>query len=268
MIQRPYLRILLVIGLLSSACAREPHPEVERAEMALSRLEADPAVQQFASRELQETQNVVQQARKAWRRNGNEAEVQHLTYLAGRRMNITQLKAAEEHDELVAQRLHGQRDRLALAGEAARAREGERRARARLASREAEISRLQEELQMEQTSRGLLLTLDDVLFETGRAELKPGADRKLAPLAEFLRLHDEQVVTIEGHTDSRGSYAYNRDLSLRRAEAVRNSLVNQGIAAQRITAFGLGEEYPRASNDSAAGRLENRRVEIYVKSPS
>jgi outer membrane protein OmpA-like peptidoglycan-associated protein len=97
-----------------------------------------------------------------------------------------------------------------------------------------------------------------------KANLKPGATRSLTNVAQFLRENPERQITIEGYTDNVGSDAYNRELSQRRADSVRDFLVQSGISADRITARGLGEEYPVASNDTQAGRQQNRRVQIII----
>lgn len=109
---------------------------------------------------------------------------------------------------------------------------------------------------------GDTLVLQDVVFETGRAELKPGADARLAPMIRHLRDNPSVNVRIAGHTDSQGSDAYNMSLSDRRAEAVRGRLAASGIDPSRITAQGFGESRPVASNANAAGRQANRRVEL------
>lgn len=86
-------------------------------------------------------------------------------------------------------------------------------------------------------------------------------------LAEFLRAHPAIAVRIEGFTDSRGTASYNAELSERRARAVAEFLVRSGIDPERISARGYGDAYPVASNSTQAGRLQNRRVEIYLSQP-
>jgi outer membrane protein OmpA-like peptidoglycan-associated protein len=131
-----------------------------------------------------------------------------------------------------------------------------------------EAERLETELadlQAEQTARGIVVTLgNEVLFATDSDELKSGAQRSLDQLADFLQEHPERALLIEGHTDSRGTAAHNADLSERRAESVARALVERGIAAERLRPVGLGEGYPVASNDTDAGRQQNRRVEVVV----
>ncbi len=119
-------------------------------------------------------------------------------------------------------------------------------------------------LKAKQTSRGMVLTLGDVLFDTGKAQLHAGASRTIDQLAAFLKEDPERTIEIEGYTDSMGGPALNQALSERRAEAVKSALTERGIVAARISARGFGESNPVAGNDSAAGRQLNRRVEIVV----
>ena len=105
-----------------------------------------------------------------------------------------------------------------------------------------------------------------VLFRSDKAELLPLAQNKLASVAKALNETDKRrQIVVEGHTDSRGSDNYNRKLSLQRAESVRSYLVGQGVPAARISAMGRGEDQPVASNRTAEGRANNRRVEIIVQ---
>ncbi|MCE3254018.1 MAG: hypothetical protein K0Q67_3038, partial [Cellvibrio sp.] len=143
-------------------------------------------------------------------------------------------------------------------------------AQAQLASRTEEVDALRRqltELNAKQTERGLVITLGDVLFETGKSDLKSAATADLSKLSGLLAKYPERSLVIEGHTDNVGSESYNHTLSQHRADAVKAFLLNQGIAANRITAFGKGESAPVASNDSSSGRQMNRRVEIIVATP-
>lgn len=118
------------------------------------------------------------------------------------------------------------------------------------------------DLKLQKTERGLVLTLGDVLFDTGQATLKAGASGTLDRLAAALREKVDRKVTIEGHTDNVGSDATNQGLSERRAQAVQTALTQRGVARSQITTLGKGENFPIASNDSADGRQSNRRVEL------
>jgi outer membrane protein OmpA-like peptidoglycan-associated protein len=131
-----------------------------------------------------------------------------------------------------------------------------------------ELQRQIDVLQAKVTDRGLVLTLGDVLFESGRADLKTSAAGNLNKLAGFLNKYPSRSVTIEGYTDSVGSEDYNQALSQRRADSVRSYLVRQGIASGRLSASGMGKSDPVAGNDSAFGRQQNRRVEVIISNPS
>lgn len=121
-----------------------------------------------------------------------------------------------------------------------------------------------EEMKAKKTERGIVLTLGDVLFDSGRSDLKSGALRTLDQLAAFLQGNPERSAIIEGHTDAVGSTAFNQTLSEQRALAVKRALAERGIADARIGAVGFGPSKPVVSNDTAAGRQQNRRVEIIL----
>jgi outer membrane protein OmpA-like peptidoglycan-associated protein len=128
----------------------------------------------------------------------------------------------------------------------------------RVDSLEAQLA----DLKVQKTERGLVLTLGDVLFDTGQATLKSGAYATLDRLATALREKSERKVLIEGHTDNVGSDESNQGLSERRAQSVQSALMQRDVARSQVTALGKGENFPIASNDSADGRQSNRRVEL------
>ena len=125
-------------------------------------------------------------------------------------------------------------------------------------SLEAELA----DLKMQKTERGLVLTLGDVLFDTNQATLKAGAYETLDRLAMALQEKEGRHVAIEGHTDNVGSDESNLGLSERRAQSVQSALTQRGVARTQITTLGKGENFPVASNESADGRQQNRRVEL------
>lgn len=138
-------------------------------------------------------------------------------------------------------------------------------AQADAAKSKAEADKLRAQMQayqMKQTQLGATLVLRDVVFETGRADLKPGAAERLRPLASYLQANPNVRVRIDGHTDAQGSDAYNQALSDRRAASVRAALGTMGVAGARIEAVGHGESQPVAENRTPAGRQQNRRVEV------
>jgi len=128
----------------------------------------------------------------------------------------------------------------------------------------AELQRQIEVLQARPTDRGLVLTLGDTLFATGKSEIKSGATANLDRLTTFLNEYPKRTATIEGYTDSMGSDEMNQSLSERRADAVKRYLIDQGVGSARLTSTGRGESSPVADNESAAGRQQNRRVEVVI----
>ena len=137
-------------------------------------------------------------------------------------------------------------------------------AQARAAQLEAQLR----DLEAKQTDRGIVVTLGDVLFDTGQATLRAGGQRNVQKVADFLKRYPQRKVLIEGFTDSVGGDAYNLDLSQRRAAAVGAALVGTGVAPERVVTRGYGKQYAVASNDSPAGRQLNRRVEIVISDDS
>jgi outer membrane protein OmpA-like peptidoglycan-associated protein len=112
--------------------------------------------------------------------------------------------------------------------------------------------------------RGLIVNLSDVLFDTARYTLKPSAQVSLAKVATILELYPGLKVQVEGYTDSVGSDAYNQKLSENRANAVHDFLIKNGVPAANVTAAGYGKADPVADNSTAAGRAQNRRVNLVV----
>jgi outer membrane protein OmpA-like peptidoglycan-associated protein len=124
------------------------------------------------------------------------------------------------------------------------------------------------DLKARRTERGLMVTLSDVLFDTGQATLKPGAGLALDRLANYMRQNPQTKILIEGHTDSIGSEEYNQALSQRRADAVASALESRGVPADSIRAMGRGKDFPVATNATVAGRQQNRRVEVVFSDSS
>lgn len=148
---------------------------------------------------------------------------------------------------------------LAKAQADAKAREAEK-ARAELAQLMKELSQLQGQL----TDRGIVLTIGDVLFATGKSDLNTSAQISMDKIAVFLQEKPNRNLLVEGHTDNVGSDTYNQGLSEQRAEAVKSALVKRGVAADRIVTIGYSKKYPIAGNDTALGRQQNRRVEVII----
>jgi outer membrane protein OmpA-like peptidoglycan-associated protein len=128
----------------------------------------------------------------------------------------------------------------------------------------ADLQQQLTDLQARNTDHGMVVTLGDLLFTTGTANLNAGGTTHLVKLADFLTHHEERNAQIVGFTDSVGSNEYNQGLSERRADAVKAYLVNRGVASSRLTASGQGESSPIGDNGSSTGRAQNRRVEVTI----
>ncbi len=151
-----------------------------------------------------------------------------------------------------------------LAQKAAYDLEAARQLSAQTALRAKLLDQFNAVLQTRETARGLIVNLSDVLFDTGRSTLRPAAREKLARLTGILASNPGLTMAIEGHTDNVGTNESNMKLSNDRASSVRDFLSNGGIPSAALSTHGFGEEQPVSSNNSAAGRQENRRVEMVV----
>ncbi len=196
----------------------------------------------------------------------SNVEADHYAYLLKQEIEVAKESAREK---ALAEKLEGLRDAKTKAlldekeNELLKAQEEARVAKEMALGLEQKYQELQE-LNAKMTSRGLVLTLGDVLFETGKASLMSGAKRAMEKLVDFLAENEMRKVLIEGHTDNVGSSTYNIDLSLRRAESVADVLKEQGVEESRIVTKGYGEQYPVTENASASGKQQNRRVEIVI----
>lgn len=181
------------------------------------------------------------------------AELDALIETARTRARIA---AAKEEVAQLKQQTSGQ---LASAqAEAQQAKLEANAAKAEAATAKAQLK----DYQLKQTALGATLVLQDVVFETGKADLKPGAAERLRPLAQYLSANPDVKVRVDGHTDAQGSDSYNQDLSERRAQAIRTAISSMGVDPARVQAVGHGESTPLADNKTATGRQQNRRVEI------
>ena len=135
-------------------------------------------------------------------------------------------------------------------------------------TRQRLMQQLNQVLETRETARGLIVNMPDVLFDTGKYTLKPGARERLAKVAGILQAYPGLTVQVEGYTDSTGTPEFNQQLSEQRASSVRDYLVQQGVSTNSITSQGFGETQPVASNSTAAGRQLNRRVDMVVTGTS
>jgi outer membrane protein OmpA-like peptidoglycan-associated protein len=254
--------ISLAIALGACVSAPQPNAALQSAHDAVATAEADPNVSKYAALDLEAAKRDLAIADDAAMHHKEDAIAQP-AYLATQNAKLAQMHAAAKADDARVAAGQAERDQIQLA---ARNREVQNANMAKNAAQD-ETARLQAEvdqLKATPTTRGLVLTLGDVLFDTGRAELNPGAGRKLDQLAQFLGEHKDRRVQIDGFTDSVGTDAYNEQLSQRRADAVKSALITRGIDPSRISTEGYGKAFPVANNTDSGGRQLNRRVEVVI----
>jgi outer membrane protein OmpA-like peptidoglycan-associated protein len=256
---------VIVAGLcaaLLAACASYPkrNDQLEQARAQVQALATDPLAQQAANSDLDAARASLNQADTAFQKKRPPQEVDQLSYLAMRHAQAGAARITEARARQEVAQSQQDRERILL-----QAREHEtQQAKAELNNAQKEL----QDLQSKKTNQGMVMTLSDVLFDTGRATLKPGADRDIDRLAQALQDNPNTRVKIEGYTDSVGSDSYNQSLSERRSQAVVDALRLRGVPTDRLEAQGLGKEYPVATNDTPAGRQQNRRVEIVFSDES
>lgn len=281
-----------------SACQTTPtaNPDLIAARNALDQARSNTFVARSGAVELQSAQQALTRAETAWTADRDVDQTRHLAYLARQRAEIAMAVGMQAQSDERVQQFTAERETVRLQARTreadaatADARSAQADARtaqadARAAQGEAQLSKEQadaaalmalqqagraeglerdlEALQARKTDRGMVVTLGDVLFDTGKATLQPGARRSVAQLVDVLGRHPQRRVLIEGFTDSVGSDEMNMALSQRRAEAFQRELSKGGIASDRMEVRSWGEANPVADNGSAAGRQQNRRVEV------
>jgi outer membrane protein OmpA-like peptidoglycan-associated protein len=282
-----------VASALLAACATAPVQPAGSAEVRsrLTQLQADPKLGSRAPVAIKEADAAVSIAEQP---QPDVQLAQHRVFMADRKVAMARAQAEtrfaeDERVVLSEQRESARLDSRTREADAARTQVAEARADSaeqKLAAEEArgaanaaqlaatsserqasELQRQIDELNAKPTDRGLVVTLGDVLFTSGQADLKAGATGNLNKLIAFLNEYPSRTVMIEGYTDNVGSEDYNQGLSQRRADAVKTHLVGQGIGSIRLIAAGKGENAPVAGNDSPEGRQQNRRVEVIINNP-
>jgi outer membrane protein OmpA-like peptidoglycan-associated protein len=294
------MKNVILVGVAASvlaACASVPQrsDQVDQARAEINTLAQEPLAQQAAGRDLAAARQSLQQAEVAQQQHQPPGTVDHLAYLAMRHAQAGEARVSEARARQEVARAQEDRNKILLdsrtrEAQNAQAQAQNAQAQAQNSQAEAQNAQAQAEiaknaalaaqsqlastqqqladLQAKKTDRGMVVTLGDVLFDTGQATLKPGADLAIGRLAAFLSSNPQTKIMIEGHTDSRGSDEYNEALSERRAQAVANALSVRGVPQDSLRTMGRGKAYPVASNDTPEGRQQNRRVEIIFSDPA
>lgn len=282
---------LSALALALAACSSPPERNhaLERAQSGYSAAAANPQVAMYAPEELKSAGDSLATTRKTWSDGAARSRVDHQAYMTQQRIAIAQDTASRLAAQAVTTGAAAERDRMRLAQRTSEVDSAQRqlamseqgnaqksaalatadamaeRDKARIARREARVLDLEtqlQELNARKTDHGMVVTLGDVLFDSGRHQLLPEAARNMNKLGEFFRRNPRSTASIEGHTDSVGDASANLSLSDRRAHAVLDTLVALGVASRQLSTKARGEATPVASNDTPSGRQQNRRVEI------
>ena len=284
-----YFPMALIAVAILGGCAAPKNSSLTEAHSSYDSARSDPQVTTLAALELQQAGDTLNKADYALKERESEATVNHLAYLTKQQVAIAQETAKRKAAELAVTNASAKRDQVRLeartaeadaakqqvanmqevadwqAADLAAANANAQSDQALIAQQAMQLKELNaQKLNARQTDRGLVITLGDVLFSTGKAQLAAGGTRSVQKLAGFLKEYPQHKVLIEGHTDSTGSDSLNQELSERRANAVRTALVDMGISGDRVITRGFGKAFPVASNDTADGRQLNRRVEIIL----
>jgi outer membrane protein OmpA-like peptidoglycan-associated protein len=286
---------LLAVALLAGCNTSKHNASLDDAHNRYNSASASPDVAKLAALELRDASDSLGKADQALSKNEDPAKVDHLAYLASQKVSIAEETAKQKAAELAVANANVQRTQTSLDARTAEAdaakrqvesmkktaeeQEADRKliaeqqaadlaaANANSASKNALIAKQASELKelnAQQTKRGLVITLGDVLFGINKSQLKSGGMRNVKKLADFLKEYPQHNALIEGYTDSTGRAKHNQRLSEQRAAAVKTELVDAGIGSKRITTRGYGEEFPVAGNDTATSRQLNRRVEVII----
>ena len=286
-------RLISLAALVATltACSSVPdrNAELDKAQGRFNMADRDPQVFTLAAPELKQAKESLALAQQAFSAGDKLTTVNHLAYLASQRVTIAQETASSRAAQAITAGAGAERDQMRLAmrtneadmakrqlalseqrnaqktSELAQADATALRDQTRLQMKDARLNDLEaqlKEMNVKKTERGIVVTLGDVLFDSGKAQLMPDGSENMAKLAGIFRNNPQHTASIEGYTDNVGGANANYDLSSLRAKAVMNALISLGVSPQRLSTRAHGEENPASSNSTSAGRQMNRRVEI------
>lgn len=292
-ILRTPLRTAIAAGGLAllAACSSMPiqNNTLDQARSRLNAAQAQPQTVAMAADELARARETLRRGEQALANREDTAQVNHLGYMALQQVVIAEETATSRNAQAVVAGAGAERDRMRLelrtreadmaqvqkataeqatamkTAQLAQSEANTQAERDRVAQRDTKVSDLESQLRdmnARQTDRGTVVTLGDLLFDTGASNLRPAGERSMAQLAEFMKRNPERRASIEGYTDSTGNSDANQTLSDRRAHSVMSALVQHGVPGEQLSTQGFGEDRPVASNDTAGGRQLNRRVEV------
>ena len=282
------LAALAAVATVAACASTQPPASLTQAVSIYERLAAAGADRRIEG-DMIKSREAIADAQNAVARRQNQEYVNGLSHIALRAAQTAEAEEARlaavaaadslqrsrmaallnlseaQRQQLAQQQQLSQAEIAALSMETDSLRRANEAANAALAAAFTQLRTLVTEItNLRETSRGIVISLSDILFDVNKATLKPGAQTNIGRIAAVLKQYPDKQIAVEGHTDATGADAYNQKLSEDRAAAVRASLVQGGVDPASITSKGLGETQPVATNDTPAGRQQNRRVEVVV----
>ncbi|WP_409318928.1 OmpA family protein [Pseudomonas sp. KCJK9016] len=241
-----FLPTLCALGVMLAGCATPPeNSTLVQARAQFSALQSKPESSTLAAIETRDAFTALNKADQASLKDRQAPEVDQLAYVASQKIAIAEQVISGRVAEAGLMKIDAERTQV------------------QLDVRTQQLKALQA-LKAKKTERGDVVTFGDVLFDTGKSDLKYGSQRNVQQLAQYLLDNPERKVRIEGFTDNVGTDAYNQGLSERRAESVAFALSRLGVGPDRLTTTGYGKQFPVADNSSAQSRQFNRRVEVII----
>ena len=257
--------ILLAGSLAACSSAPPPNESLQSATDSFAQASNSPSVVANAPLELQRAQQSLTQAQTEWRNGADPSEVDHVSYLAKGQTQIAVETAALKQSQNMVGTARAQSAEVLLGAQTAQTQQAQNRANVL----QMQSDELRQQLNAKQTDKGMVLTLgSDILFDTGKSDLKSGAYPTLAKVASFLRANPDRSVIVQGYTDSTGGADFNQTLSQARADAVRAAITQNSVDFSRVQTQGMGDSGPVATNNSESGRQLNRRVELVFSNPA
>ncbi len=259
-----YLCTLVILILFSCASgAPKLYPSLEEARLDQVALTSEQGILEVSSVTLFQVDEYLRDAEHSLQEN-DISNTDHYIYLARQKQAIAKELLLKFNSEQERTKLKQQKQEMiahARSMESKRAYNETQTVQQRVKFLEHSLG----QYQVEETSRGTLLIINDLLFAAGGTDLEPESSRRIEPLLQYLQGNPKREIIIEGHTDSTGNANENIHLSQQRADAVRQFLISRGIDISRIETRGFGEEVPVATNTTKVGRKLNRRVEVVIK---
>lgn len=250
------LSLAIISFFLMSCASNQPNQLLINAENQYRQASTISGIQNSDAQSMGDAKEALSKAQKLHEESESKSSVDHYALVSIKHTEIAQERHRIKQIERETEQAQEKRQQLILENKANELRDAKLEA--------LKLAAQLDELKAEQTERGIIMTLENILFAFNSAQLQPVGNTIVSRIANYLNSYPNRYILIEGFTDNIGSEQYNLKLSRQRAESVQESLIMHGVSPRRISIVGLGEAYPVASNATETGRQQNRRVEIVL----